>query len=356
MKLKNSYMVAALLGLAVFGAGPVAGQERDREERRRERQLEAAEEALVALQEAVNRLREARGEEAREQLEDAMRALRAAERELGGARFSVLSPSGVSVIADGLRGFTFLATRPRMGVEIASGSDVASEAAGAEILRVTPDSPADEAGLEAGDIITSVNGQNLARTGRRGREPGSKLIEVIREREAGDTVRVEYLRDGQTRTTSVVLRELDNEFSYAISGPGRDRLWDIEVPNVEVTPEIAVRPRVLNRLFEFGWLNIELVTLNEELGEYFGTSEGLLVLESPDDVAFDLRSGDVILSIDGRKPTSPSHAMRIIRSYDEGESFEFEIVRQRQRMTVSGVVPERDPDMFLRQFRERRER
>ncbi len=356
MRLRTTYIATAALVLAVGVNTPVVGQQNERDERRRERQLEAAEEAMRALQEAIDELRASRTEQAQEQLEDALRALRRAEAGLDLAnRLRVLAP-GASLFDDGMRNFTLMVSRPRMGVEVRSRTDADTEAVGAEILRVTPDSPAEEAGLEAGDIITRVNGEDLARSGRRGREPGSKLIEVIRELEVGDTVQVEYQRDGQTRTTSVVLRELDNEFAYSLVTPDVSRDFSVRVPDVEViAPRIAQGAQLFSRLLQHGWLNMELVTLNEALGEYFGTTEGLLVLQGPDDDAIDVRGGDVILSIDGRKPTSPSHAMRIIRSYDEGESFELEIMRQRRRMTVSGVVPDRDGDVFMRERRDRRE-
>src|SRR2546425_7956477 len=74
--------------------------------------------------------------------------------------------------------------------------------------------------------------------------------------------------------------------------------------------------------FSFGmpWGDLELVGLNPDLGEYFGTKEGLLVVKAPADSSLPVKGGDVILSIGGRKPSSPSHAMRILRSYEAGET------------------------------------
>jgi type II secretory pathway component PulC len=54
------------------------------------------------------------------------------------------------------------------------------------------------------------------------------------------------------------------------------------------------------------------------------------------------------LNIDGRKPTSPSHALRIMRSYEEGESMSVEIMRDRQRQTVTVTIPERERGFFWR--------
>jgi hypothetical protein len=110
--------------------------------------------------------------------------------------------------------------------------------------------------------------------------------------------------------------------------------------------------------FEFcmgdGWCNISLVTLNPDLGEYFGAREGILVVKAPADSSLPLKAGDVILSIGGRKPTGTSHAMRILRSYEAGEAVTIDILRKQKRMTLSWKVPEERS--FLRTPRPGRER
>jgi S1-C subfamily serine protease len=89
---------------------------------------------------------------------------------------------------------------------------------------------------------------------------------------------------------------------------------------------------------------MELVELDEDLGAYFGTSEGLLVVRAPEDDDLDFRSGDVILDVDGRRPADQSHLVRIMRSYEAGETMHIGIMRNRNRETVSITVPERDSD------------
>jgi len=94
--------------------------------------------------------------------------------------------------------------------------------------------------------------------------------------------------------------------------------------------------------FGDAWCDLDLVTMNADLGDYFGTKDGVLVIRAPADSGLPLKSGDVILSIGGRKPTSPAHAMRILRSYDAGESVSIEIMRHQKRQTLSWTVPEAD--------------
>ena len=48
-----------------------------------------------------------------------------------------------------------------------------------------------------------------------------------------------------------------------------------------------------------------------------------------------------MLSVDGRKPVSPSHLLRILRSYEKGESFKTDVLRNHKRETVTGRVGEK---------------
>jgi S1-C subfamily serine protease len=86
---------------------------------------------------------------------------------------------------------------------------------------------------------------------------------------------------------------------------------------------------------------LRLVELGKDLGEYFGTSEGLLVVKAPADSTSPLKAGDVILAIDGRKPQSVQHAYEILRSYAPGEKAKLEVMRKKQRTTLTWTAPAR---------------
>jgi S1-C subfamily serine protease len=94
------------------------------------------------------------------------------------------------------------------------------------------------------------------------------------------------------------------------------------------------------------WLDVELVSLDKDLGEYFAATEGVLVIRAPRDSSLGLKSGDVIISIDGRKAANPAQAMRILRSYEAGETFEIQIMRQKRKMTITARAPARDRGFY----------
>lgn len=66
---------------------------------------------------------------------------------------------------------------------------------------VAPGSPAAEAGLASGDVITKINDTELGTAGG--------LSSVIGQFRVGDTVTVTYLRNGETRTTDVTFSAFD---------------------------------------------------------------------------------------------------------------------------------------------------
>lgn len=240
-----------------------------------------------------------------------------------------------------VRVFTF--GRPRIGVSVDMRADKENDKLGARIREVTPDGPADKAGLREGDIITRFNGEALG--GAKADDddesgPGQRLVELARKLDAGDTVAVEYRRGSESRKATLVAQDLSG-----MAGRFRMRVPDLEgmtLPRTERMPFGEGGPGDF-RVFvdRFGTAGgLKLTDLNPGLGEYFGAKEGVLVLETPADSAVPLKAGDVIVSIDGRQPTSESQARRILRSYDPGETARLEVIRKQRKVTLSWKMAE----------------
>lgn len=351
--------ILAFTIFALVGTAPaLMAQDVEREQQRREEAERQLQEAQAQLERAIQQLREAETQNAQREMEQAMTALRAAQRELrtDDFRFNVMTRpgrGGLSVYAYGSEIPQFAVfgdDRPRIGVLVQTNRDEETDAIGAKLTAVTPGGPAKEAGLEAGDIITNANGVSLASSGRRYQNPGERFIDVVRALEEGDELNLTYERGGETRTATLSPRVMESEAFALAFGDSLLGAWE---PRLRFSPEVAFEPRI-ERFFAEPlemittiemprrWLNVELVTLDEDLGAYFGTTEGLLVVRAPGDADLNLRSGDVILQIDGRVPTSPSHALRILRSYEGGETVSMQVMRNKSRTTVAFTVPEND--------------
>ncbi|HUK20654.1 MAG TPA: PDZ domain-containing protein [Gemmatimonadales bacterium] len=236
----------------------------------------------------------------------------------------------------------------RLGVLVNTQADPETDSIGAHIEAVTPGSPAARAGLKAGDVITKFSGSALAGATSEeagGSGPGRKLVELARALEPGDSVRVEYRRGVAVRTTTLVAGDVS-----VISGVDR-----FAVPPGLPGGRVSMIPGPDDFMFCFGeWCDMQIVSLNPDLGEYFGTKEGILVVKASGDTSLPLKSGDVILAIGGRKPTSAAHAMRILRSYEAGETVSIDIMRRQKRATITWHVPARDNQMHHFRFREMR--
>ena len=250
--------------------------------------------------------------------------------------------------------FSFSGSRGRIGVLVNTVADSASDRYGARIDGVTPGGPAEKAGLKSGDIITKFNGKALTGTGSADLDsdesaPGHRLVELAHDLDPGDTVKIEYRRGTETKSATLVA---DEGRGFAFDGMGPMMRGVMEMPKMPFAFGDGDEHMNMGMgAFCMGdaWCELDLVTLNPDLGDYFGTKDGVLVVKAPADSGLPLKGGDVILSIGGRKPTSPSHAMRILRSYDAGETVSIEIMRHQKRSTISWTVPEGNRGWRIRQ-------
>jgi putative serine protease PepD len=80
------------------------------------------------------------------------------------------------------------------------GVSIADAESGAHVGAVEDGTPAADAGLEEGDVITAVDGDRVA--------DASALTAAVRSHAPGDEVEVTYVRDGDEQTVAVTLGEL----------------------------------------------------------------------------------------------------------------------------------------------------
>jgi membrane-associated protease RseP (regulator of RpoE activity) len=91
-----------------------------------------------------------------------------------------------------------LPTLPGRGLLLGVSVEPATgDTAGARVAQVVSGSPAHDAGLESGDVITEVDGTAIT-------EP-SDLVDAIGSHDAGEQVTITYERDGDTKTVDVTL-------------------------------------------------------------------------------------------------------------------------------------------------------
>jgi S1-C subfamily serine protease len=235
-----------------------------------------------------------------------------------------------------------MSRRARLGLKVNLRARE-TDSIGAYVDAVTPNGPAAKAGLKAGDVITKVDGKSVLSGGetvsRDDREslPGLRLIELAATLAPNDTIPVEYRRGKDRKTVSVVTADEPNIMFRGGRPDGRGFAFRYS-PGDRMPQNLGEDEIFTSAPFLYGspLADLELAPLNPDLGQYFGTSTGVLVVSLPPGSELGFKGGDVVLSVDGRKPEGPSHLLRILRSYGDSESYKAEVLRNRKRVTVEG--------------------
>jgi C-terminal processing protease CtpA/Prc len=292
------------------------------------RELERAREVLAAEAEEMARLSRAESEDVEMRMREAERRMADAARQV--AELSMRQLPRVERIERIVRA----SQGPVLGVTVGSQDDD-GPVDGVEILGVSPGGAAAEAGLRAGDVLVSVNGEALSAANAEAAT--DKLLDFMKGVEVGDRLDIEYLRNSKRNTVEVAPRPIESHmFAFGFDG------HDPAAPdfNVHVAPNPRGFGNFVWAMHDGGFGDMELVKLTERLGSYFGTDEGLLVVRAPGNKELRLEDGDVILGIDGRTPTSVSHAMRILGSYQAGEELKIEIMRDKRKRSIEIEMPD----------------
>jgi serine protease Do len=97
---------------------------------------------------------------------------------------------------------------------------------GALVSQVTPDSPAQHAGLQSGDVITEVNGKPI--------HESNQLALTVSMMNPGADANLKVIRDGQTRQVNVKVEEMPGERTKRASAEPAEKNHALE--GVEVEP------------------------------------------------------------------------------------------------------------------------
>ncbi|MDP6371717.1 MAG: PDZ domain-containing protein [Vicinamibacterales bacterium] len=225
----------------------------------------------------------------------------------------------------------------RIGVSIrdVEAADVERESleseSGAVVESVTDDSPADAAGVRAGDVILGFDGERV-RSAR-------QLTRLVRETPAGRAVDLTVQRAGarhdleitpETRTASAEPWLPVERFERLGEDLGR-RFENFSMQDFNVV--LDRRPR----------LGIGAEELTPQLAEYFGVEAGVLVTHVEDNsaaAAAGVRAGDVITAVDGEGVDDVSDLRRRLREVDAGEEFPLAVTRDRDALSLGTTLPE----------------
>lgn len=135
---------------------------------------------------------------------------------------------------------------------------------GVYIAKISDDSAAEEAGLEKGDVITSIDGREVTKM--------SQLQEQIAQHKPGDKVKVTYLRNKKEKTVTITLR------------------------NAQGTTKVMTE-------VDMDQLGVNMKPITDEQKQQFGLSYGLVVNNIRRGKMMDagVTKGTIILQVNDRK-------------------------------------------------------
>jgi len=186
------------------------------------------------------------------------------------------------------------------------------------ITFVSPDSPADDAGLREDDIILKYDGKPVVYA--------DNFIEIVRGTAPDTKVKMSVWRDGKEITAKVTIgkhREARGSYSF----PYRKRI-------------IIQGGRPV--------LGVKVQDLNQDLAAYFQVEkdEGVLITEVFDDTPAaeaGIKSGDVITKLDDKAIDNTRTLIKTLGKYEDGDKVVLEIIRHGERQIKNVVLEESTP-------------
>jgi serine protease Do len=245
------------------------------------------------------------------------------------------------VSRDGRGGETMIQVGPGVAIGVSVRNAEAGNAGteGVVVENVTPDGPADRAGLKKADVIAEFDGERVRST--------QQFARLVRETPPGQTVTATIVRDGRRMDVQVTPQRSEWDFASEPSleqlrtlGPLADRL-SAEFGTMLREPPPPAGTRVFGAR---GRLGVTATPLSDQLADYFGTKGGALVSsvskDSPASRA-GLQAGDVITSANGQPIRSVDDLVRAINEARSGAEIPIEITRNRNQTSVTVKLAER---------------
>lgn len=227
--------------------------------------------------------------------------------------------------------------------------------AGTTVVAVSPGSPADRAGVKVGDVITRIDARSMS---FHGKSPADDLAHL----RVGEPVELTVQRDGKTlhlkatperfsladwRTTVREAERAANQASAQWNSPEFRRHFreqiDSAMREVARARESAIKAGsgAHGWLITAPWWGLNLAPLNPDLGRYFGTNEGALVLSRDAKRYPELEPGDVITKVGGQSIDNPQGALRAFRDAPEDKPVAVTVRRHGKTLALAFKAPPR---------------
>ncbi len=214
--------------------------------------------------------------------------------------------------------------RPMLGVQLKSGIDETDARAlglpkpeGVLVQDVLPNSPAQAAGVKAGDVILAVNGKKV--------NAANEIQTMIAEMKPGDVVALSIFRNGKTISSNVTLGEISQK--------------DLASGDQNVQPESPQTDE--SGRTDVAKLGIAIKPLDEKTMKDAGTDHGVLVASVTPGGPADERTllkNDIITEVDHQKISSPKDLTDILKEKNDGDAIMLRVLSKQGNSYISRFV------------------
>lgn len=232
---------------------------------------------------------------------------------------------------------------------------------GVGIESVVDGSPAQTAGLQKGDVIVKLNGDDITSS--------RKLTRLVSEISPDHQARLTVLRNGSEREVTVTVGKRpgfkfeDGAFAGVMAPLGRIEMPQMpdmpSMPNFERLPRgdwSPLPPGASDAPFALAFdtrrqIGAGLMPLSKQLAAHYGVEGGSLVSdvrENSPAAKAGLKAGDIIVEAEGKPVKGDGDLVRAIAEKKDGP-VTLVIVRDRNRQTIS-VTPEEVKGSFNQYF------
>ena len=246
----------------------------------------------------------------------------------------------------------------QLGVMV-SDLDAKAASGGVKIDEVNDDSPAERAGIKAGDVVVEYDGERV-RSAR-------QFTRLVQETPEGRPVAIGLMRDGKKQTVNATPEDGRMTWNF---GPDVDRAmrdaergmreFHFDVPNFDFHFDDRDRVpgdreprrfeyRVPNGMLPFvsgsrGRLGVSVQSLTPDLQEYFGAKNGGALVSSVTKESAaakaGVKAGDVITSINGKAVEDSDDLVRELD--DLTAEVTIVVLRDKKEMTLKATLERRD--------------
>ena len=197
---------------------------------------------------------------------------------------------------------------------------------GVYVQEVSPESAAQAAGLQAGDIITAINGQPTPNP--------DALSDIIRRTKVGEQISISYLRNETSATTQATLQARTKQLHHWEHHAKQDMPYhckDAQAGSKHCDPPNKARLGVMVETFD--------ATLAQQEG--LKTTSGAYITEVTDESAAEkagLQEGDIITKIDGKDVLSHRDVISALSGFAPNDRVKINYIRDGKKNDTQATL------------------